>query len=454
MEKNFITKSRERIGYYGYFFGQNIIYGFVTVLLSVYYATALGIPAAIVGSILLIARVWDAINDPMLSILVEKTNLKNGKFKPWIKCVAIIIPGITVLLFSFTNLLAGMSLAARISYATITYILWGMVYTISDAPAFALATVMTDVTEERTSIISHARIFSLAGILLALVGGPALLQYLGQNWFFTAVVLSGLSLVFLLFVNLTKERVDSRNESPSLKQILSAIFQNKYIIIMVFTLLFVNGFNFAQIIAPFLAADVFENASLTSVILGVLLLPTVICAAITPLLVPKIGKNAILKMSFIAIIVFSTITYFVGYNNFTIFIILQFIRGLFASFVLVVDALFFADCIEYDFYKKGKKFEAAVFSARTFTAKASAAVGGAGGMWMIAHFGFKESIAGQTVVQTQRAIDGIWFTYNIGPVLGAVIALVLFSLLYDINEKTLKKMASESKYSIKKTVDG
>jgi Na+/melibiose symporter-like transporter len=100
------TKLRERVGYSSYFVGQNILYMFTTVYLSVYYSTALGISPLTVGTILLAARVWDAVMDPILSVFVEKSKLKGGKFKPWINSVSILVPLLTILMFAFTSQLA------------------------------------------------------------------------------------------------------------------------------------------------------------------------------------------------------------------------------------------------------------------------------------------------------------------------------------------------------------
>lgn len=441
---NYMTKKSERMGYYSYFLGQNIIYIFVTLFLSVYYTSALGIPPAAVATILLVARVWDAINDPMLSIFIEKANLKGGKFKPWIKSVAFLIPVLTVLLFSFTSVLAGSTLGFRIAFASVTYILWGMVYTISDAPAFALATVMTSDMDEKNSIISFSRIGALIGILIAMVAGPIVVDLVGGNWLIASVILSVLAFIFLIQVNRTTERVKSKQHSPTLKQIVGAIVGNKYLVVIVATIVLMNGFNFGMTVTPFLAEHVFGDVKLTSAIMGISILPMLVGALLLPRFAKKYGKNILMKFSMVIVIVFSLITFFVAKENITLFLILALTKGLLSSFVLIIGTLYFADAIEYEFYKSGSRFEAAVFSAQTFSNKAMGAVAGAGGMYLLALFGFKESMAGEVVVQTQQAIDGIWMTYTIGPVIGATLALVVFAVFYDMDEKKLKKMGEES----------
>lgn len=447
----FQTTRKERMGYYSYFLGQNIIYLFVTLFISIYYTTALGIPAAVVGTIILVARVWDAINDPMLAILVEKTNLKSGKFKPWIRSVAIAIPILTVLMFSFTDFLTGASLGVRITYATITYIIWGMTYTISDAPAFAMATIMTSDMDERNSVISFSRMFALIGILIAMVVGPQVVEATGGSYMMASVVLAVLALVFLLGINWSKERVKSEQKSPTLKDILQAIFHNKYLVIMVVTIVFMNGFNFGMTITPFVAADIFGDPGLTSIIMAASLLPMAIAAPLLPAVSRKFGKNPLMKFSLAVIVVFSIIIYFFGRESATMYIVLNLLKVTLSAFSMIIGSLYFADAIEYDYYRKGLRFEAAVFSAQTFSNKAMSAVAGAGAMYLISMFGYKESMAGEVVSQTAQAIDGVWITATLGPAVGAFIALIIFSLTYDLNEKKLKQMGLDAGYLKGKT---
>ena len=441
---NRFTNKKERMGYYSYFVGQNIVYIFITLFISVYYTTALGIPPAVVATIILVARVWDAINDPMLSILVEKSNFKGGKFKPWITAVAFIIPIMTVIIFSFTDTLATAPLSMKVTFASITYILWGMIYTISDAPAYALATIMTKNLDERNSLISFSRIGALVGIMGAMVVGPILVDKTGGNWFISSLILSTIALLFLIQVKNTKERVMSKQKSPTLRQIIGAIIKNRYVVVTVVTIIFMNGFNFALTITPFLAEHVYGDAKLTSAILGITMMPMLIGAPLLPRFIRMFGKNILMKFSLIVIIIFSILIFFTSKDNFVLFLVLSFIKMTLSSFSMIIGALFFADAIEFDYYTNGTRYEAAIFSAQTFSNKAMGAVSGAGGMYLLALFGFKESVAGEVIIQTQSAINGIWATYNIGPAVGGILALIAFSLFYNMDEKKLRKLGLES----------
>jgi len=436
----FETAFRERAGYNSYFVGQNIIYIFVTIYLAVYFSTALGISAAVVGLILMVARVWDAAMDPLFSIVVEKSRLKGGKFKPWINSVAIIIPLLTVLMFAFTEQLAHADLAVSIAYATITYFLWGTLYTVSDAPAFALATVMTRNLDERNTIISFSKIFALVGIAGAMVAGPVILQAVGNNWFLTTAVLSGVAMLCMFMIVFAKERVKTDLPPPSLREIFGTIFANKYLVVIIVTMILYAGTNYGMTITPFLANDVFHDPGLTGAILGLSIIPTVIVAPLSPLLIRRFGKNALMLFALVSTVVFSVIIWAVGYQSVPLFLALTFLKSLFGGFVMVIAALFFADCIEYDDRTKGKRFEAATFAAQTFTNKILAALAGAGGMWLLALYGFREAKVGETIVQSAATVDGMWLIYNLGPAVGSALAVLVFAKFYDLTEKKLASL--------------
>ena len=87
----FLTTWRERLGYNSFWFGQNVLFMITSTFLAVYYTSTLGIPAAVVGTILLVARLYDALVDPILATIIERTNLKSGKFKPWVTLAAITV---------------------------------------------------------------------------------------------------------------------------------------------------------------------------------------------------------------------------------------------------------------------------------------------------------------------------------------------------------------------------
>ncbi|MEM9424392.1 MAG: MFS transporter, partial [Spirochaetota bacterium] len=173
--KDFLTSRSERLSYGSFFLGQNIIFTVVTSYLMLFYTDVMGIAAISVATLFLIARVWDAVNDPILGSIVDKADLKKGKFLPWINSTVFLLPVVTIILFIDPK----WGESGNLVYAYITYILWGMVYTVSDVPIFALATVLTDKGNERVALISIGRIFAgIASLVMAAITFP-LIKKLG-----------------------------------------------------------------------------------------------------------------------------------------------------------------------------------------------------------------------------------------------------------------------------------
>ncbi len=437
--QNFETNKKERFGIYSYFFGQNMIYFLQMMFLSIYFINGLGIPAVVVGQIILIARIWDAVNDPMLSILVEKTNLKGGKFKPWIKSVSIAMPIVTILVFNFTGVLNDASLAVRIAYASVMYITWGMLYTISDAPAFALITVMTSNQEEKNGIISFARLAAMLGVIFFIV----LSAIVGENISMLAIVTALLAFIFLQGINFTKERsVVKDSKTPTLKEIVSTIFGNKFLVAYVAASVMYGLTAFGMPLMPFVANDLFQNPAVMQILMLLMIGPVVLAAPIMPKLIKRYGKKTLLNVTYISTIVMGIIMYFAGYNNLPLFIALSFIKGLLAAPLLVVGSLMYSDIIEYSEYTKGDRFEAATFSAQTFSAKALGALSGGLGTILLGAYGYVE---GANVVQSAETLNGIWVLYNLAPGIGCLIALVVLNKFYTLDEKQVVQMAAENK---------
>jgi probable glucitol transport protein GutA len=299
---------------------------------------------------------------------------------------------------------------------------------------------MTHNMAERDSIISYTKMFSLVGILIAMVGGPLLVQSLASNWFLVASLLSILAMVCMLMVFFVKERVKTDLPVPTIGEIARTIFGNKYLVVIILTLILFMGTNFATTITPFIANDVFHDPSLTGAMLGLFVLPMVLLAPFTPWLIRKVGKNFLMYTSLISTVVGSVIVWAAGPSNVPLFLILSFVKSLLGGFFIIISTMYFADCVEYDFRTKGRRFEAATFAAQTFSTKILTAVSGAGGMWLLAAYGFQSAKVGETVVQTPATAAGMWNVYNLGPAVGAVLALLVFWKFYDLNEKKLAQL--------------
>lgn len=164
--------------------GQNMIYNIIGTGLYFYFQSVIFIPAMAISIFMAVARVWDAINDPMMGTFVDRTNTKWGKCRPYLLFSPAAIMVITILTFCngmYSSANTSGKNALIVGWAAVSYILWGMCYTVGDIPLWGVTSRMTEVEKDRASILSFARIAAgLGGGVVLLTINP-LSQALGKK---------------------------------------------------------------------------------------------------------------------------------------------------------------------------------------------------------------------------------------------------------------------------------
>ena len=142
--------------------GQGMIYAMMSSYISDYYTNVLQLPLMFVLLLMLLARVWDAINDPLMGMIVDRHTTKWGKLKPYILFAAGPIALLTFLMYLSPDL----DVKPLMFYSAVIYVLWGMVYTMADVPFWSLPNVLTPNAEERSSVVSFSKIWNSVGSAL------------------------------------------------------------------------------------------------------------------------------------------------------------------------------------------------------------------------------------------------------------------------------------------------
>jgi len=432
----FRTSKIERLSYGSYFLGQNIIFMIVLQFLMMFYTDVVGIGAAAVGVMFGIARTWDAVNDPLLGIIVDKVNPKKGKFKPWVNAVIPLMPLVTI--FLFINPRFGDT--GNLVYAYITYVIWGMVYTISDVPIFALVTVMTDKVYERTTLITYGRI---AGMIAMLIASAVFMPLVtATSWTTAAIVLMILAFLTMMPIGFfTVERiVHDRGEGITLKDIFIFVKSNKYLLIFYSAFLIAGIFNTIMIVQTYYAKYVLGNANLIA-ILGITgMIPLILLLPLLPKAIKKFGKkNLYVYLTLIGIITNVTL-YFTGYRNLTAVLVLNAMRTSTAFAPLMMMGMFSADFVEYGSYVSGKRAEGIAFSVQTFATKFSQAIGAViAGFMLEKMYHFIPNIE-----QDISTIKGIHFMYSFFPVIGMAIGVIIIILFYHLKEDDVQNMIDKT----------
>ena len=188
--------------------GQGMIYAMMSGFISDYYSNVLGLSQIFIMMLMLLARVWDAINDPLMGIIVDHKTTRWGKMKPYILFASVPIAVLSILMF-FSPKLSGTPLMI---YAAVIYVLWGMAYTVADVPFWGLTNIMTPNAEERSSLISFTKIINSVGSAMPnvfiFIAGLVLPAILGVSdgilfdiWKFRMVSIAIVVVGIILYVN-------------------------------------------------------------------------------------------------------------------------------------------------------------------------------------------------------------------------------------------------------------
>ena len=446
---NYMTTFKERLSYWTYFVGQNVYYNITAAFISTYLAMQ-GISLAKVAVVLLIVKVWDAVNDPIFGFIFDKVTFKNGqKSLPWLRIATALIPVVTIVLFAIPS---GMTETAKLVWFGAAYLLWDTVYTLTDVPAYAMLNTMTDNLQERNTLLCINRVFSGAGMLIYGVVLPLLIsEGVGMSSTMAVAILSIFSALTMVPLNVfCKERnykpgQEEENFSP--RQMFQYLRSNKYLLTYYAGYMATDALKTSGAVTLFVCFYLFGNSAF-SIVLNLLgMIPGVLAAIAMPMLLKKFDKFKTLFWCNIINIVLGLVIYFLGYTNQTGFIVLTCIRCIPLSVAGILAFMFTPDCAEYGQFKSGISAKGITFAIQTFSVKITGAVSSSLALFLLGLFQWisveAESFAQletMGIQQSATALSGLWFVYALVPVLGMIIS-TFFYLCYKLNDKDVQIMA-------------
>lgn len=450
------TTSKERLSYYLYFAGQNAIYALKANYLVQYmnFVFTQG-ELKTTSFIILLAGIWDAVNDVAFGLIFDKIRFKSGKkYIPWLRISLPLIPITTILLFAIPS---GASSAAKYAWLAIGHLLWDAAYTLCDVPIFGIITSMTKSLDERTSALSYKSIWSGVGSGVAIVAGSLLVgQQFELNFTVAAIVCGAFAILTMIpaCFNL-KERYEGEDEENfTLKRMLKYLVSNKYLLIYYVGYFFYSSANVFGLINMFAAFYFYHNEQISLLAQACSIVPSLIAALIVPHVLRKTDKMKVFRFCAILAIAASVVMWIPGYNSLAWFIIMTVVRSVPMSVVGVMLFMFTPDCAEYGLYKTGVDAKGITFSIQTFMAKITSAVSTAfvsfvlGLSWVgwqtytnaqgeaIENFA---DLAAINATQTPHALSCLWFLYVMVPAIGYAIAYVIWRF-YKLNDKDVQIM--------------
>lgn len=439
LQTNVKMKFKEKIGYGIGEVALNFLVGGISNYLFFFYTDVFGIGAGAVGIILLLSRIWDAVNDPLMGMIADRTNSKHGKYRPYILWGAIPVALFTVLAFMAIDV----SYTWKIVWAAVTFNLWGMAFTFIAVPYNALMANLTTDSQERSSLGSIKSIFAAIGAMLVVVLAKPMTEALGQNlqegYIYTYSIFAVLAVaIFLLcFFNTKEKAIPQKKEKIKLKIQFKAVWSNRPLIsLILFFIFFQVAFSMFRSVEMYYFKYVLDRSELYTIAV----LAGSLCAAVgmvfTPAIVKLMDKKYAALSGGVVGCLFFLLMYFIP-NNITISFV-----GIMGSylFMSVPFALFIGmlpDTVEYGQWKSGVRAAGLIISAWTATQKAGMAIAA----WLIGvvldSAGF---IANQA--QPQVVLNSMLALRTIIPVALVIIGMLLF-LPYNLNRNLHKKILGE-----------
>ena len=441
------TSPSERFSYYSFFFGQNAVYNLVSTLLTTY-LLLLGLNAEKSAAVILAVKLWDAFNDVLFGVIFDKVKFKSGrKYLPWLKVSAIAVPIATVLMFVIPD--AG-SETLKLAWLAIAYIIWDTAYTICDVPIYGIITVITENLDERTSMLSYKSIYGGAGAgFCTLIGTVLISEHVGSDFSIIAIIMGVTAAITMLPVAFkAKERAPVvQTEEFTVRKMIKYLVTNKYLLIYYLGFFFYSSLNVSANMTLFVSFYLFHDSLFSLIITVIGLVPSLVCALFVPSLIRRFDKMKIYLVCVVLAVVTGLVTFFVGYENIIVYTVLATIKAMPLAVIGVMMFMFTPDCAEYGIYMTGTDAKGITFALQTFAAKLTGAIAGSLGLLLMGIFGWKEVEAENfevlqqmNVMQSDTALFGLWFTYALVPVIGVIIAGIVW-LFYRLTDKQVQIMA-------------
>lgn len=453
----------EKVGYSLGDTAANFVFQALMVFQLSFYADTFGIGAQAAGTMFLVVRILDAIFDPIVGAIADRTNSRWGKFRPWILWTA--VPFGVIGYFTFVT--PDFGATGKLVYAYVTYILLNLIYSLNNCPYSALSGVMTSDIGERTSLSSYRFVFAMLGAFAIQGIGPEMLRYFGSSsdgttnlargYQVTMGIFAALSVLFFLvtFAS-TKERiVPDPSHTSSVGQDLKDLSRNgPWIALFGLTIFLFIGLVMRGNVMPFYfkyylnldqekiwgydAFGLFNGLGLGASIVGILFSkPAAMKYGKRNVFIFGLGLTTLLTVGFVALPAGQVLLIF-G---------VEIVRQFFYGFTIPLLWAMMADVADYSEWKNGRRATGIVFSAVVFGLKAGLGFGGFIGGSILAGYGYVPNM-----VQTERALEGIKLAASVFPavpfILG-VICLFCYGITKELNiqiaeELNIRRLKAQS----------
>ena len=432
---------KEKSGYAMGDFGFNLYWASMSSFLAVFYTDIFGIPAAAAATMFFVTKLIDAMTDPIMGAVVDRTRSRWGKFRPYLLFAGVPMAGSAVLTFTTPDL----NETGKVIYAYITYSLMMVFYTILSTPYSSLSGVMTAEPQERNQLVSFRFIAAFLGTAFVNYYTLPLVKYLGGDdealgWQLT-MGLYGIiaAIAFYITFLTTKERItppQNQNTSP-LEDIKDLLGNKPWLILIVLALVIMMTITLRAGSSYYFLKYYIEMEELIPAYLSFQAIALGVGAAATPLLTKLLDKKNLLAVLMLLVCVLSIGLYFVPKENITLIFTFNILISLALGPKSPLAWSMYADAADYNEWRTGRRATAMTFSAATFSQKLGGAMGSALMLAVLASIGYVAREA-----QSGASQDGIAMLQTIYPGVIAFIAAIII-LFYPLNNKKLEQIQHE-----------
>ena len=429
-------------------FACSAITGLAQGYLLFFYTSIMNIPLASVGTMFLIAKIWDGVNDPIMGVIVDKTRSKMGKMRPYLLWASIPYAICTIVMFINFR---GMNMTGKIIFMYASYLLFSTVGTAVEVPLQGLPAVVSPNIDERTKIISISRILGSIGEQSALVLISLGLIVTNDNYEATytgtAVIIGVIAPIFMVISALVlKERIEPTNEIPKWSEGFKYLFKNKPFMILICANLLTFFRNLVSAAIMYVVCYIYGKGSLQIAFA----LPGAIASMIGMLLAPKLKRHFNAKQLFILATIWHSVclvgVFFVGMTvPWYVIAVLMFFTMLPVGLLNVVPHLMAADTIDYWEHKTGQRQEGITYSLMGLRSKVSSGLKDYFLTFLLGYFLFSQPLGfveGHEPVQSSYTQWGLFAIYTIIPAVLNLVSIVPM-IFYNLTGDRIRKIQEE-----------
>lgn len=441
-----MAKLSEKIGYGFGDMASSMFWKVFSYYLPFFYSNVFGLSLVDAGVLVLVTRIWDAVSDPMMGVVADRTRTRWGKYRPYLLWVAAPFSICGILLFTTPD----WSYAGKLIWAYVTYILMMSVYTGINVPYGAMLGVMSDNPKEKTVFSSFRMFFAYGGSFIALAAWEPLCSMFESSFGFSmqsswqaamVVIAAACFVLFLLCFKLTREKLRTES-SVSIGSDFKALLSNRPWWLLIGAALCFNlfctvrgatvAYFFADIIGYDAHIVLFSVALLfySGLFLSVGEVANMVGVALTVPIAAAIGKKTTFIMVNTLLIVLSVAFFFVPItpSGYWLMLLLQIGISMLTGIMSPLVWSMYADVSDYAELRYHTASTALIFSSSSMAQKFGGAIGGAAVLWLLDACGYVARTAeqaGEVIPQTSGALNALWMLMTFIPAGVALLAIVV-----------------------------